>query len=111
MKPIVSAGNAWSCTVVSVFAIIILSIIAVLYRSEHEEFPSKDPKGSREPSSLPSSFTLPSSCAAVSRVSFTSARAVAAPSLCRRRTGSRLHASTTDRASASVHPSLLFLIS
>ncbi|CAG9938011.1 hypothetical protein V2G26_014131 [Clonostachys chloroleuca] len=45
MKPIVSAGNAWSCTVVSVFAIIILSIIAVLYRSEHEEFPSKDPKG------------------------------------------------------------------
>lgn len=32
-------------TVVSVFAIIILSIIAVLYRSEHEEFPSKDPKG------------------------------------------------------------------
>jgi hypothetical protein len=28
-----------------VFAIIILSIIAVLYRSEHEEFPSKDPKG------------------------------------------------------------------
>uniref|UniRef100_A0A0B7JJI4 Uncharacterized protein n=1 Tax=Bionectria ochroleuca TaxID=29856 RepID=A0A0B7JJI4_BIOOC len=85
----------------------LLSSTAVSTRSSHP----RTPRGSREPSSLPSSFTLPSSCAAVSRVSFTSARAVAAPSLCRRRTGSRLHASTTDRASASVHPSLLFLIS
>ena len=38
MKPIVSATNAWTCTVVSVFAIVILSIIASLYRSNHEEF-------------------------------------------------------------------------
>jgi len=38
MKPVVSAMNAWSCTVVSVFAIIILSVIAGLYRSGHEEF-------------------------------------------------------------------------
>ncbi|KAH7163122.1 hypothetical protein B0J13DRAFT_537864 [Dactylonectria estremocensis] len=38
MKPVISAFNAWSCTVLSVFAIVILSIIAILYRSGHEEF-------------------------------------------------------------------------
>ncbi|KAL6869688.1 hypothetical protein ACO1O0_001017 [Amphichorda felina] len=38
MKPVVSAMNAWTCTVVSVFAIVILSIIASLYRSGHEGF-------------------------------------------------------------------------
>ncbi|KAI9826659.1 MAG: hypothetical protein M1832_006255 [Thelocarpon impressellum] len=35
MKPVVSAFNAWSCIVVSVFAIVILSIIGALFRSEH----------------------------------------------------------------------------
>ncbi|KAF5544063.1 hypothetical protein FMEXI_6699 [Fusarium mexicanum] len=38
MKPVVSAFNAWSCTVLSVFAIVILSALAGLYRSNHEEF-------------------------------------------------------------------------
>merc|ERR1712000_183283 len=38
MKPVVSATNAWSCVVVSVFAIVILSAIAGLYKSGHEEF-------------------------------------------------------------------------
>ncbi|KAL4730538.1 hypothetical protein ACLX1H_002574 [Fusarium chlamydosporum] len=38
MKPVVSAFNAWGCTVLSVFAIVILSAIAGLYRSGHEEF-------------------------------------------------------------------------
>ncbi|KAG5918882.1 hypothetical protein E4U30_002962 [Claviceps sp. LM220 group G6] len=37
MKPIISAMHAWSCTVISVFAIVILSVLAVLYRSGHEE--------------------------------------------------------------------------
>ncbi|OAA48725.1 hypothetical protein NOR_01975 [Metarhizium rileyi] len=37
MKPVVSAMHAWSCTVISVFAIIILSVLAALYRSGHEE--------------------------------------------------------------------------
>ncbi|KAG6023215.1 hypothetical protein E4U19_004511 [Claviceps sp. Clav32 group G5] len=37
MKPIISAMHAWSCTVISVFAIVILSALAVLYRSGHEE--------------------------------------------------------------------------
>ncbi|KOS16779.1 Vegetative incompatibility protein HET-E-1 [Escovopsis weberi] len=38
MKPVVSATNAWSCTVISAFAIVILSVIAALYRKGHEEF-------------------------------------------------------------------------
>ncbi|KAI6781051.1 uncharacterized protein J7T54_003218 [Emericellopsis cladophorae] len=38
MKPVVSATNAWSCVVVSVFGIVILSAIAGLYKSGHEEF-------------------------------------------------------------------------
>ncbi|KAG8421256.1 hypothetical protein J3459_007369 [Metarhizium acridum] len=38
MKPVVSAMHAWSCTIISVFAIIILSALAGLYRSGHEEF-------------------------------------------------------------------------
>ncbi|RDA85365.1 hypothetical protein CP532_6408 [Ophiocordyceps camponoti-leonardi (nom. inval.)] len=38
MKPLVSAMHAWTCTVISVFAIVILSILAGLYRSGHEEF-------------------------------------------------------------------------
>ncbi|RFU78111.1 hypothetical protein TARUN_4102 [Trichoderma arundinaceum] len=37
MKPVVSAMQAWSCTVISFFAIIILTVLASLYRSGHEE--------------------------------------------------------------------------
>ncbi|GFP53746.1 hypothetical protein TASIC1_0003012400 [Trichoderma asperellum] len=37
MKPVVSAMQAWSCTVISFFAIIILTVLAALYRSGHEE--------------------------------------------------------------------------
>jgi hypothetical protein len=32
MKPVVSAMNAWSCVVVSVFAIVILSVIGALFK-------------------------------------------------------------------------------
>jgi len=35
MKPVVQAGQAWSCIVISVFAIIILSVIAALFKSGH----------------------------------------------------------------------------
>ncbi|KFH47224.1 putative protein-B-like protein [Hapsidospora chrysogenum ATCC 11550] len=38
MKPIIGAANAWTCTVLSIFGIIILSVIGGLYRSGHEEF-------------------------------------------------------------------------
>ncbi|KAK5990738.1 V-type proton ATPase subunit f [Cladobotryum mycophilum] len=53
MKPVVSAMNAWSCTVISFFAIIILSVIASLYRSGHEEFVGTvdDPKDGKPISS------------------------------------------------------------
>ncbi|KAF2175270.1 hypothetical protein K469DRAFT_69424 [Zopfia rhizophila CBS 207.26] len=35
MKPVVSAMNAWTCIVVSVFAIVILSIIGSLFKSNN----------------------------------------------------------------------------
>jgi len=35
MKPVVSAFNAWSCTVLSVFAIVILSVIGSLFARNH----------------------------------------------------------------------------
>ncbi|BCS03947.1 hypothetical protein CBS63078_5977 [Aspergillus niger] len=38
MKPVVSALNAWSCVVISVFAIVILSVLGSLYKSEHPGF-------------------------------------------------------------------------
>ncbi|KAK0618317.1 hypothetical protein B0T17DRAFT_495276 [Bombardia bombarda] len=37
MKPLVGAMQAWSCFVISIFAIIILSILGVLYRKNHPE--------------------------------------------------------------------------
>ncbi|KAL2154326.1 hypothetical protein VTH82DRAFT_3002 [Thermothelomyces myriococcoides] len=37
MKPIVSAMQAWSCFVISVFAIIILSVLGFLFRGNHPE--------------------------------------------------------------------------
>jgi len=45
MKPVVSALNAWSCVVVSVFAIIILSIIGGLFSAGHHSMmgTTKDP--------------------------------------------------------------------
>ncbi|KAI0844026.1 hypothetical protein F5Y00DRAFT_249753 [Daldinia vernicosa] len=46
MKPVVSAMQAWSCVVISVFAIVILSILGGLYRNNHHEFVggTEDPK-------------------------------------------------------------------
>ncbi|KAI0206290.1 hypothetical protein F4808DRAFT_113763 [Astrocystis sublimbata] len=37
MKPVVGAMQAWSCVVISAFAIIVLSVIGGLYRSNHHE--------------------------------------------------------------------------
>lgn len=46
MKPVVSALNAWSCIVVSVAAIIILSIIGSLFNRNHHTMvgSTKDPE-------------------------------------------------------------------
>ncbi|TPX15382.1 uncharacterized protein E0L32_004362 [Thyridium curvatum] len=38
MKPLVGAMQAWSCVVISVFAIVILSILGILFKNEHHEF-------------------------------------------------------------------------
>ncbi|OAA62699.1 hypothetical protein SPI_04239 [Niveomyces insectorum RCEF 264] len=37
MKPFVGAMQAWSCVVISVFAIVILSILGLLFRGNHHE--------------------------------------------------------------------------
>ncbi|KAJ2987225.1 hypothetical protein NUW58_g4625 [Xylaria curta] len=53
MKPVVGAMQAWSCVVISFFAIIILSVIGSLYRTRHHEFVggSGDPDNTSEVSS------------------------------------------------------------
>ncbi|KAH8910876.1 hypothetical protein BR93DRAFT_964718 [Coniochaeta sp. PMI_546] len=37
MKPVVGAMQAWSCTVISAFAIIILGTLGLLFNAEHPE--------------------------------------------------------------------------
>ncbi|ROT39806.1 hypothetical protein SODALDRAFT_331924 [Sodiomyces alkalinus F11] len=37
MKPVVSAFQAWSCTVISVFAIFILGVLGILFNANHHE--------------------------------------------------------------------------
>ncbi|TDZ14997.1 Uncharacterized protein Cob_v012104 [Colletotrichum orbiculare MAFF 240422] len=37
MKPVVGAGQAWQCTVISVFAIIILGVLSILFSQKHPE--------------------------------------------------------------------------
>ncbi|KAM0699694.1 hypothetical protein Q7P36_000697 [Cladosporium allicinum] len=46
MKPVVSAFNAWTCVVISIFAIIILSTIGSMFASGHHIVmgSSEDPK-------------------------------------------------------------------
>ncbi|AWU74571.1 uncharacterized protein C5L36_0A11530 [Pichia kudriavzevii] len=36
MKPVVSPGKAWFCTVISAFGVVILSVLAALFYVEHE---------------------------------------------------------------------------
>jgi hypothetical protein len=36
MKPVVSALNAWSCIVVCVFAIVILSVIGAMFKVNYQ---------------------------------------------------------------------------
>ncbi|CCE64818.1 hypothetical protein TPHA_0I03170 [Tetrapisispora phaffii CBS 4417] len=38
MQPIVSGGSAWFCTVLSAFGVVILSVIAHLFKTNHESF-------------------------------------------------------------------------
>ncbi|GMM32575.1 hypothetical protein DAMA08_053200 [Martiniozyma asiatica (nom. inval.)] len=36
MKAVVSPGSAWFCTLISAFAVVILSVLAALFYNEHE---------------------------------------------------------------------------
>ncbi|SCW04598.1 LAFE_0H17084g1_1 [Lachancea fermentati] len=38
MKPVVSSGKAWFCTIVSAFGVVILSVIGHLFKTNHESF-------------------------------------------------------------------------
>ncbi|ROV91312.1 hypothetical protein VSDG_07761 [Cytospora chrysosperma] len=38
MKPLVGAMQAWSCFVISIFGIIVLSILGLAFKNNHEEF-------------------------------------------------------------------------
>ncbi|KAH8891012.1 hypothetical protein GQ53DRAFT_824227 [Thozetella sp. PMI_491] len=42
MKPLVSPMQAWSCVVISAFAILILGVLALLFRSNHPELVGSD---------------------------------------------------------------------
>ncbi|KAK4230645.1 hypothetical protein QBC38DRAFT_451975 [Podospora fimiseda] len=46
MKPLVSAVQAWSCVVISVFAIVILTTLGFLFKANHPELVGgeEDPK-------------------------------------------------------------------
>ncbi|KAJ0300677.1 hypothetical protein COL5a_006623 [Colletotrichum fioriniae] len=46
MKPVVSAMQAWQCTVISVFAIVILGVLGILFKQNHPELvgSEEDPK-------------------------------------------------------------------
>ncbi|QDS69835.1 hypothetical protein FKW77_000135 [Venturia effusa] len=46
MKPVVSAMSAWSCIVISAFAIVILSVIGALFKSNNHTMmgSTEDPK-------------------------------------------------------------------
>ncbi|KAK2754959.1 hypothetical protein CKAH01_05973 [Colletotrichum kahawae] len=42
MKPVVGAGAAWQCTVISVFGIVILGILSILFAKNHPELVGGD---------------------------------------------------------------------
>ncbi|KFX94628.1 hypothetical protein O988_05586 [Pseudogymnoascus sp. VKM F-3808] len=46
MKPVVSIMHAWSCIVISVFAIVILSVLGALFNASHHSLmdSNDDPK-------------------------------------------------------------------
>ncbi|ROW10836.1 hypothetical protein VPNG_05325 [Cytospora leucostoma] len=38
MKPLVGAMQAWSCFVISIFGIVVLSVLGLAFKNNHEEF-------------------------------------------------------------------------
>ncbi|KAL2022787.1 hypothetical protein VTK56DRAFT_4603 [Thermocarpiscus australiensis] len=57
MKPIVSAVQAWSCVTISIFAIVILSILGLLFNKNHPELVGGDEDPSNGPEVAATVFT------------------------------------------------------
>ncbi|KAJ9196350.1 hypothetical protein DTO166G4_543 [Paecilomyces variotii] len=57
MKPVVSALNAWSCVVISLFAIVILSVLGSLYGKNHHSFTGSENDPEDGPAVAASIFT------------------------------------------------------
>ncbi|KAI9924409.1 hypothetical protein ASPWEDRAFT_100898 [Aspergillus wentii DTO 134E9] len=57
MKPVVSAMNAWSCVVISLFAIVILSVLGSLFQSNHHGFTGSEGEPEDGPAVAASVFT------------------------------------------------------
>ncbi|KAL1972077.1 hypothetical protein VTN31DRAFT_7296 [Thermomyces dupontii] len=57
MKPIVSAMNAWSCVVISFFAVIILSILASQFKSNNPAFTGSENQPEDGPAVAASLYT------------------------------------------------------
>ncbi|KXG50204.1 uncharacterized protein PGRI_061710 [Penicillium griseofulvum] len=57
MKPVVSALNAWSCVVISVFAIVILSVLGSLYSSNNHAYTGSEDGPENGPAIAASIYT------------------------------------------------------
>ncbi|EGS17420.1 uncharacterized protein CTHT_0067450 [Thermochaetoides thermophila DSM 1495] len=57
MKPIVSAVQAWSCFVISLFAIVILSVLGLLFKNNHPELVGGDDDPENGPEVAATVFT------------------------------------------------------
>ncbi|KAJ5562564.1 hypothetical protein N7461_001325 [Penicillium sp. DV-2018c] len=57
MKPVVSALNAWSCVVISVFAMIILSVLGSLYSSNNHAYTGSEGEPEDGPAVAASIYT------------------------------------------------------
>ncbi|BDD62011.1 hypothetical protein MPDQ_005049 [Monascus purpureus] len=57
MKPVVSAFNAWSCVVISFFAMIILSILGSLFKSNNHAYTGSTEDPENGPAVAASIFT------------------------------------------------------
>ncbi|CAI7578125.1 unnamed protein product [Penicillium bialowiezense] len=57
MKPVVSALNAWSCVIISLFAIVILSVLGSLYGSNSPSFTGSEGEPEDGPAVAASIYT------------------------------------------------------
>ncbi|KAJ6072402.1 hypothetical protein N7467_010487 [Penicillium canescens] len=57
MKPVVSALNAWSCVVISLFAIVILSVLGSLYSSNNHAYTGSEDEPEDGPAVAASIYT------------------------------------------------------